>query len=281
MKDNQVDSSFSSNSKEISVIACHAVVPLFRDPNTRTERVDEMLYGMGAAQLGNPMEGWAHIRTRYGYEGFVQTCDLRSSDTCVPDWESTASDRVFYPFADVMSEPASESTVLHTLPRGSAVARIGPEEERWVQVRMVDGLKGWMCARLLQQNSDIPDPGSDAWGERVAQTALSYLGTQYRWGGKSPLGIDCSGLSSMAWALNGVSLPRDADQQQDVLQSLPREQARAGDLLFSPGHVMIALDTERYVHATGREGFVLINSFNPKDPAYRSDLDVTCTCAGR
>ena len=137
-----------------------------------------------------------------------------------------------------------------------------------------------MLDASLQHAGSLPQAGSDAWRMRVVRTAMGYLGTQYRWGGKSPLGIDCSGLSSMAYALNGILIPRDADQQQAALVPVPLEKARAGDLLFSPGHVMVYLGGGAYVHATGREGVVLVNSLNPDDPAYRADIDRTLTGIG-
>ena len=70
----------------------------------------------------------------------------------------------------------------------------------------------------------------------------SYLGAQYRWGGKTPLGIDCSGIVSMAYLLNGVTIYRAAAIKSGfALHEISLEAAKPGDLLFFPGHVAMYL----------------------------------------
>lgn len=76
---------------------------------------------------------------------------------------------------------------------------------------------------------------------RVMLTALAQVGTAYRYGGNTPAGFDCSGLTSYSWASVGVRLPRTSTLQ--IEQVLPRElsQLRAGDLLWRPGHIGMSL----------------------------------------
>lgn len=75
----------------------------------------------------------------------------------------------------------------------------------------------------------------------VMLAALSQVGTAYRYGGSSPSGFDCSGLTSFAWASVGVRLPRTSTLQ--IEQAAPRDvsQLRAGDLLWRPGHIGMSL----------------------------------------
>jgi hypothetical protein len=84
--------------------------------------------------------------------------------------------------------------------------------------------------------------------------AERFLGTPYLWGGKSSLGVDCSGLVQLALAACGVPCPRDSDMQERALGSalappFQLEQLRRGDLVFWKGHVAIVRDETSLVHA--------------------------------
>jgi cell wall-associated NlpC family hydrolase len=84
--------------------------------------------------------------------------------------------------------------------------------------------------------------------------AERFLGTPYLWGGKSGLGMDCSGLVQLALAACGIPCPRDTDMQEKALGGAlarPHElsQLRRGDLVFWKGHVAIVRDEATLVHA--------------------------------
>ncbi len=92
----------------------------------------------------------------------------------------------------------------------------------------------------------------------IVSTAFLFLNAPYLWGGKNPLGIDCSGFTQIVYRLNGYTLPRDAHQQVELGSPLNFvEEAEAGDLAFFDNeegkivHVGILMDHERIIHASG------------------------------
>ena len=92
----------------------------------------------------------------------------------------------------------------------------------------------------------------DAMETDFVTVAERFLGVPYLWGGKTSLGLDCSGLVQVALTACGISCPRDSDMQERALGAplaTGLEQLRRGDLLFWKGHVAIARDAATLVHA--------------------------------
>ena len=115
----------------------------------------------------------------------------------------------------------------------------------------------------------------EAFRAAVCAQAKKYMGTEYRWGGKSGRGIDCSGLVSTAYMQCGVLIYRDASIVEGwPMHEVPFEEKKPGDALFFPGHVALYLGEGRYIHSTGAaaSGGVVLNSLDPADPLYREDL---------
>ncbi len=71
-----------------------------------------------------------------------------------------------------------------------------------------------------------------AAGLAAVHGAMQYLGVPYVWGGESSAGVDCSGLTALAWANAGVSLPHSAADQYSISRHVPLDQLEPGDLLF-------------------------------------------------
>lgn len=99
---------------------------------------------------------------------------------------------------------------------------------------------------------------SDLKFKSPVDLAMEYLNTPYLWGGKSPFGIDCSGLTQTVYRFFDINLPRDASQQVHYGTDVSFEDIESGDLAFFHNkegkiiHVGILDDKGSIIHASGR-----------------------------
>ncbi|MBE0429919.1 MAG: C40 family peptidase [Thermoleophilia bacterium] len=113
---------------------------------------------------------------------------------------------------------------------------------------------------------------TDAIQAQVVQTALQYLGVPYVWGGESPAGFDCSGLTLYVFAQHGVNLPHYAASQYKLGAPVPDNQLQAGDLVFwgpgHPHHVGMYIGNGKYIEAPTFGEVVKISKLNVNDANY-------------
>jgi cell wall-associated NlpC family hydrolase len=109
--------------------------------------------------------------------------------------------------------------------------------------------------------SSAPPPATHS---SVVSIALQYLGVPYVWGGASPSGFDCSGLTMYAYAKVGVYLPHNAAMQYGMGSAVSRNQLAPGDLVFFNGlsHVGMYIGGGRFVHAPHTGDVVKISSLS-------------------
>ncbi|MBX4876247.1 C40 family peptidase [Rhizobium bangladeshense] len=99
-------------------------------------------------------------------------------------------------------------------------------------------------------------------GDDYVGIAARFLETPYLWGGRSGLGIDCSGLIQLAMLMTGRQAPRDTDMQASGLgEPIDRSEIRRGDLVFWKGHVAIFEDPQTILHANGHSMTVARENF--------------------
>lgn len=269
----------------MNAVVTSPVCPLMLRPSRQCERADEALYGMVVEILNEAAPGWYQVKTHYRYTGYAAAEDLLPGDGNAARWGALPKRVVLRGVCDVQAAPDVQSWAMVTLTRGALVSPVeAPDGDGWQKVSLPDGREGYTkCSFLGEYYEKSPFDTEEALRAALAATACTYAGTHYRWGGKSPMGIDCSGLTAMSYLLNGVIIYRDARIKEGFpLREIPRAAMKMGDLLFFPGHVALYLGEGKYIHSTAHNGSdgVVVNSLNPSDPDYRADLDRGMTAVG-
>ena len=251
------------------------IAPLYFEKDTNAVLQDEVLYGMSAAVLHDEGD-WLCIETTYRYRGYIEKKHAVLSNYA-PDTVIAAN------FADVMSEPKVNSINIACIPKGGFIRSLHKEESNFTLVITPDGKEGFIRSDALAPIISKRTANENEFRKAVVKTGWSYFGTPYRWGGKTPQGIDCSGFCSMCYMLNGELIHRDASIKDEfAVRSIPFSEAKAGDLLFFPGHVALYIGNLRFLHATAHagDGKVVENSLDPNDPLFREDLLKSMTNVG-
>ena len=270
----------------MKAIAGKTIVSLRERPSSRLTLDDELLYGMVVEVLeetADAEEGertpWMSVRTPYRYTGYCKKEDLILDESRVKAWEGGQLCVVMQRYADVLSEPRVQGVCMESVTRGGRLLAHREQDtgdKGWVCVELADGRRGYTKEKFLGSYYETQfTTDENAFRERLVEMARGYLGTQYRWGGKSTLGIDCSGLTSMCYMLCGVYIYRNAGYVDTfALHEIPMEEKKPGDLLYFPGHIAMYIGDDRYIHSTGRDGDdgVVINSLNPAHEDFREDL---------
>ncbi len=249
--------------------------------------------------MGTPVEivgergYWLQVRTPQPYTAWCTDKGVHEVDEAgIEEWTSARRYIVVSPHSAVYSGRTDRSDVVCDLVEGDIVrAVLGKPRTKahpqglpvrrdgWAKVETQSGRAGWVKA------SDVSDfrkwaSGSAATEKTVVETAMRFVGTPYLWGGMSPNGFDCSGLVRFAYFMNGLLLPRNANQMAFCGRPVPvfaeersfcADSLRAGDLLFfgSRGkdgapdritHVGLYIGDGRMIHSSH---LVRVNSLVP------------------
>ncbi|SDB56096.1 C40 family peptidase [Bauldia litoralis] len=219
-----------------------ASAALKRDPRPDAAVDTELLRGEAVAVFEETPEGWSWVQNAVdGYVGYVSSDALGGVDPA-PTHRVAALRTFVYPGPD-MKLPATAWLSL-----GSAITLGGEVETRGTSFRLLAGGEGAVVARHLVSVDAPAEPDFVAVAERFRETP-------YLWGGRTSLGLDCSGLVQLALMTAGKACPRDTDMQETGIGRLVEGGVEAslerGDLIFWPGHVGILRDPDTMLHASG------------------------------
>lgn len=203
-----------------------------------------------------------------GYIGWVRSEAIRKMDGAeFGEWNRAAHVRV------VVNSHAKDLVI----PAGALLPLVSMSDGGTTATLRIPSVVG-----VVPKGPTIDLPGANVrtvdagTGRRVAEAALQFLTTPYVFSGRSPHGLDCSGLVGVSWATVGVTLPRDANQQVTVgkLVGTPwyLDGLEPGDAVFfldetgKVYHTGISIGGKRFVHSSPPE--VQVSSFDPADPLY-------------
>ncbi len=216
-----------------------SIISMRNEPADQAEMVNQVLFGEHFKAI-ETRKKWSKIRLAHdSYEGWV--CNKQWLEISEEDYKQLDKDisTITTDILDIITKNQHQPIVIGSI------------------------LPFYKSGHALINNEMYKFDGLTTPGfvkkEKLIENALIYLNAPYLWGGRSPLGIDCSGLTQMVYRLQGIDLPRDAYQQAKVGTTLSFvEESEPGDLAFFDNnegkviHVGIILKDNHIIHASGK-----------------------------
>ncbi len=228
-----------------------AMMPVRSEPTHRAEQTTQLLYGEKAIILETNVKGWARILCAHdNYEGWCRQPQLtnitpKEFNKATKYISSTHNGKLFFEETDMYLPLGSELTGMKTGHVRAANA--------W----------GFFKGKKVAIAEVV------ATEELLRTAIMNYIHAPYLWGGRSINGLDCSGLTQMAYKLCNHAIPRDASQQALKGANVEfLEMARCGDLAFFAdkderiNHVGMLLDNKTIIHCTEVVGRVVIDKID-------------------
>lgn len=219
-------------------------------PADDATQISELLFGEDV-DVYESREGCAWVQgARDGYVGYVRADGLTAERPALTHVVSARLSHLF-PSPSIKAPPAGRVTLgarLSVTATGGGFARLA--DGRFIVERHI---------RPIHEAA-----------EDIVEVALAFLGAPYLWGGRSSLGLDCSGLVQVAAQAVGAEPPRDTDMQaaelgRPVAVPAGPEGLARGDIVYFPGHCMIADGAGNLVHANA---FHMAVTVEPTDTVF-------------
>lgn len=214
--------------------------PVRRKPSHRKEMVNQLVFGETVKVLKQKGGLWVKVRSLHdGYEGWLTNTLLREVD------ENFANSRAAFVTTEMLGTITLGDKKIY-VPAGSSLpffdngrGRLADEEYNF----------NGFCRNRDEMKAET---------ELIRKLVTAWLNAPYLWGGRTPMGVDCSGFTQVLYKIMGVDLPRDAWQQAQEGKAVKKlEEALPGDLAFFDNkedivHTGILLGDDTIIHASGK-----------------------------
>ena len=227
-------------------IVLHSVVPVRSEANEGSEQLTQLLFAE-TVDILEEKQRWIRIKNdadgQIGWVDFKMLTKLSDSESELVA-KADKSARVMMPMAYAVSENNGQTIPLTA---GTCLPNYK------------DGRFEVLGVGFRIDPSMVADKSLEMTTEKIMEVVRFFLNVPYLWGGKSALGMDCSGFTQIIHSLFGHQLLRNASEQ--VTQGMPvksLKNAQTGDLAFFDhedgkiSHVGLILDSERIIHCSGR-----------------------------
>ena len=206
-----------------------SIINLYKKSSIKSEVVTQMLYGESFS-LSKKKNKWLKIKIKEDtYKGYIQNKNY--SDYLKPTHKINKLNAKIYKFSN-------KRLKINELTFGSKI-KVTNKKNQFYKFA-----KGWIRKK---------DVSMISFKEKNYFNKINtFKNVRYKWGGKSFKGIDCSALIQVCLNFNNIYCPRDAkDQFEYFKKNIKLERIKKNDIIYWRGHVAVALNSKKLIHAYG------------------------------
>ncbi len=219
------------------------IIPVREHGDEKSQMVTQLLFGE-TYDIVATEKNWYHIKTHDDqYHGFIEKKQAEIIDA---ETMQNISEKQYYTYDFLGIIKIKNNGTNIAVVMGSTLPQ------------MTNGVFT-IKETEYQHQGKVIKPEIEFNRKLFIQNSTKYLNAPYLWGGRTPFGIDCSGLVQISYKMFGIRLPRDASLQVEVGEDIGiLEEALPGDLAFfgeaeeEITHVGIIMENNRILHASGK-----------------------------